>query len=95
MGGKISLESTPGVGTTVSFSLRFQKVKQADAEAASRDWTSREPDPMAKYSQENNGHESWGCIDLSTIPRDELRICIAVCFTSLRQILLSYSTNLS
>jgi PleD family two-component response regulator len=35
---------------------------------------------MAKFSsQENNGHEpqSGTCIDLSTIPRNELRICIA------------------
>lgn len=35
---------------------------------------------MAKFSsQENNGHEqsSGTCIDLSTIPRADLRICIA------------------
>ncbi|KAF2477826.1 uncharacterized protein BDR25DRAFT_338561 [Lindgomyces ingoldianus] len=78
MGGKIWLESTPGVGTNVSFALRFQKVPIA--EAANRHWTSREPDPMAKFSsQENNGHKrsSGECIDLSKIPRNELRICIA------------------
>ena len=78
MGGKVWLESTPGLGTNVSFSLRFQKVPKA--EAASRHLTSREPDPMAKFSsQENNGHEelSGSCIDLTTIPRNELRICIA------------------
>jgi CheY-like chemotaxis protein len=77
MHGKVWLDSTPGVGTTVSFSLRFQKV--AKAQARDRQYT-REPDPMAKFSsQENNGHEpqSGTCIDLSTIPRNELRICIA------------------
>ncbi|KAF1916144.1 putative histidine kinase HHK1p [Ampelomyces quisqualis] len=77
LGGKIWLESIPGQGTTVSFSLRFRKV--AKSQVQDRQYT-REPDPMAKFSsQENNGHEtqSGTCIDLSTIPRNELRICIA------------------
>ncbi|KAF2012350.1 putative histidine kinase HHK1p [Aaosphaeria arxii CBS 175.79] len=78
MKGKVWLESTPGVGTNVSFSLRFEKVAQA--EAANRHKLSREPDLMAKFSnQENNGHDasSGACIDLTTIPRNELRVCIA------------------
>lgn len=77
MHGKVWLESTVGVGTTVSFSLRFQKVSKS--QGRDRQY-SREPDLMAKFSsQENNGHEpqSGTCIDLSTIPRHELRICIA------------------
>ncbi|CAO2654203.1 Nn.00g109360.m01.CDS01 [Neocucurbitaria sp. VM-36] len=77
MNGKVWLESVPGSGTTVSFSLRFQKVPRAQAANRTR---TRDPDPMAKFSnQENNGHEqsSGSCIDLSTIPRNELRICIA------------------
>jgi len=44
------------------------------------EWNSRDPDPMAKFSaQENNGHEQLpnACIDLSKVPREELRICIA------------------
>ncbi|KAF1848518.1 uncharacterized protein K460DRAFT_403798 [Cucurbitaria berberidis CBS 394.84] len=76
MQGKIWLESSPGFGTTVSFSLRFRKVPKA--QALSR--LTRDHDPMAKFSsQDNNGHEqsSGSCIDLSTIPRSELRICIA------------------
>jgi signal transduction histidine kinase len=75
--GKVWLTSTPNLGTTVSFSLRFRKV--AKAQAQDRQY-SRELDLMAKFSnQENNGHEpqSGTCIDLSTIPRNELRVCIA------------------
>ncbi|KAF2807838.1 uncharacterized protein BDZ99DRAFT_572730 [Mytilinidion resinicola] len=78
MMGKIWLESTPGVGTTVSFSLKFKKIPKS--EAMRIEWDSRDPDPMAKFSaQENNGHEQLpnGCIDLSKVPRKELRICIA------------------
>jgi signal transduction histidine kinase len=75
MGGKIWLESSPGVGTTVAFSLRFQKV--LNAEGVNRERTSREPDPMAKFSK-GNGHEPTASgIDLATIPRDSIRICIA------------------
>ena len=77
MHGTVTLDSKPGVGTTVSFSLRFAKVNMAGAIA--KNYT-RDVDPMAKFSsQENNGHEqsAGNCIDLSTIPRADLRICIA------------------
>ncbi|KAF3045247.1 hypothetical protein E8E12_011023 [Didymella heteroderae] len=77
MHGSVRLDSTPGVGTTVSFSLRFTKVNMQGPLA--RNYT-RDVDPMAKFSsQENNGHEQSAgtCIDLSTIPRADLRICIA------------------
>lgn len=76
MHGKVWLESVPGKGTTVSFALRFQKVRDSGANRPQN----REQDLMARFSsQENNGHEqsSGTCIDLSTIPRTELRICIA------------------
>lgn len=80
MKGRVWLESTPGVGTTVSFSLRFQKVPKTEA-AKNKHYTTRDPDLMAKFSsQEDNGHEQSSgvpCIDLSKIPRNELRICIA------------------
>lgn len=78
MHGKVWLDSVPGKGTTVSFALRFQKVRRE--QGASERPRTREPDPMARFSsQENNGHEqsSGTCIDLATIPRNELRICIA------------------
>ena len=44
-----------------------------------RHHSTRDQDPMAKFSsQENNGHEQCQeTIDLSTVPRNELRICIA------------------
>jgi signal transduction histidine kinase len=77
MHGSVRLDSAPGVGTTVSFSLRFTKVNMQGPLA--RNYT-RDVDPMAKFSsQENNGHEQSAgtCIDLSTVPRAELRICIA------------------
>lgn len=93
MQGRVWLDSTPGVGTTVSFSLRFQKVGALIAhlcmplltpqvpktEGRTRHHSTRDIDPMAKFSsQENNGHEqSSEIIDLSIIPRSELRICIA------------------
>ncbi|CAG5186507.1 uncharacterized protein ALTATR162_LOCUS11602 [Alternaria atra] len=78
MHGTVRLDSQPGQGTTVTFSLRFKKVPKAQAN--SQPQRSREPDPMARFSsQGNNGHEqsSGTCIDLSTIPRRDLRVCIA------------------
>jgi CheY-like chemotaxis protein len=76
MNGRVWLESEPGVGTTVSFSLRFRKVPKAQRNQS----TTRDPDPMARFSsQAGNGHEQSAgtSIDISTIPRKELRICIA------------------
>lgn len=78
MHGTVRLESQPGKGTTVTFSLRFKKVPKT--QAGNQQQRSREPDPMARFSsQENNGHEhaSGACIDLSTILRRDLRVCIA------------------
>ncbi|EMD66665.1 hypothetical protein COCSADRAFT_84482 [Bipolaris sorokiniana ND90Pr] len=78
MHGTVRLDSQPGKGTTVTFSLRFKKVPKA--RVADQQQRSREPDPMARFSsQENNGHEhtSGACIDLSAVPRRDLRVCIA------------------
>ncbi|KAK5103263.1 Chk1 protein kinase, partial [Cryomyces antarcticus] len=74
MQGRIWLESTPGVGTTVSFSLSFQKVNVKDGK------TFQEPDPMAAFtppSEINARSSNNRSIDLSRIPRSQLRICIA------------------
>ncbi|KAF2753706.1 putative histidine kinase HHK1p [Pseudovirgaria hyperparasitica] len=74
MDGKIWLDSTPGVGTTVSFAITFKKVTETETEARGRD-----VNPMAKFSTPTaqEGQQAPGIIDLSTIPRDQLRICIA------------------
>lgn len=80
MGGKINLESTPGEGTTVSFTLTFTKVRKTIE--ALTDGHHRDPDLMANWSQDSglNGESTPGrafFYDLSQIPRSELRVCIA------------------
>lgn len=75
MGGKITLESQTGVGTTVSFTLRFQKVTQKDA--ASTPQEGREPDLMEHFSRKEDSVPKRPGIDLSTVPRDQIKVCIA------------------
>lgn len=80
LGGKITLESIPGKGTTVSFTLVFTKVKKTIE--ALTDGPHRDPDLMANWSQDSgiNGAPAparASFCDLSQIPRSELRVCIA------------------
>ncbi|KAL1969582.1 hypothetical protein VTN77DRAFT_8135 [Rasamsonia byssochlamydoides] len=69
LGGLIWLDSTPGVGTTVTFQLVFNKApKEAIVKAPwSHNFNQVEvrgpPKPVAR--------------DLTTIPRDQIRVCIA------------------
>jgi len=79
MKGKIWLESKPGIGTTVSFSLPFKKVKQsAKGETNGIVAHGQEANPMAIFSPtaadegSDNKHMS-----LAGIPRDQLKVCIA------------------
>lgn len=78
MGGKIWLDSRPGMGTSVSFSVQFKKVSRSEAAALRLQGPLVEPDVMATLSPSPEQQvTSPGLIDLSQIPRDKLRICIA------------------
>ncbi|KAI9684728.1 MAG: hypothetical protein M1829_000103 [Trizodia sp. TS-e1964] len=81
MGGKIWLKSRPGVGTTVYFTLTFPKASK-EAEAGDSEIVARDPDPMAKFSSSSSPEHplqisTTPYIDLSRVPRDKLKICIA------------------
>ena len=78
MGGKIWLDSKPGVGTNVSFSVKFSKVARAEKTSLRLKGPMLEPDMMGKFSPPPEQQvASPGLIDLSEIPRNQLRICIA------------------
>jgi CheY-like chemotaxis protein len=80
--GKIWLESKPGVGTTVSFSMPFKKSKQQPNGDANGKTTphGREADPMAMFTPpatEEEAQSSRRWTSLADIPRDQLKVCIA------------------
>ena len=75
MNGKISLESQVGVGTTVYFTITFPKAAKT-ATKSRAPIVARAPDAMATWSSEGETSQS-SMLDLSQIPRKELRICIA------------------
>ncbi|KAK5168940.1 Chk1 protein kinase [Saxophila tyrrhenica] len=80
MRGRIWLESTPGVGTTVSFSMSFKKVKSTtNGEPNGKITpTGREADPMAIFTppaEDGENKRPFG--SLAGIPRDQLKVCIA------------------
>ena len=73
LNGQIWMESTPGQGTTVAFRLRFQKVKITNEKEPTN-----AADPMAMFgSSAPGGQPHASAISLSSIPRSEIRICIA------------------
>ncbi|KAL2863641.1 putative sensor histidine kinase/response regulator [Aspergillus lucknowensis] len=66
LGGAIWLDSTPGAGTTVTFHLSFNKVKNEKPKASGP--TSPLDDKAAPRPTVR---------DLSSVPRDQIRVCIA------------------
>jgi signal transduction histidine kinase len=80
MQGKIWLDSKPGVGTTVSFSLPFKKCHpSANGENPESRTNKRQADPMAIFTPPavEGGPGSRALVSLAGIPRDKIRVCIA------------------
>ncbi|KAL8762589.1 MAG: hypothetical protein Q9184_001443 [Pyrenodesmia sp. 2 TL-2023] len=97
LNGKIWLESQVGVGTTVSFTIGFQRAQESGKPMEIEKPVS-EPDPMATWSSDADGLQSKGVpttfVDLSKIPRDQLRICIAEDNPINQKIAVSFVTKL-
>ena len=66
------------MGTKVFFTIFFPKA-QKDSETGVTPFSPRDVDPMATWSSETDlsGLHDPSIIDLSKIPRDQIRICIA------------------
>ncbi|EME42709.1 hypothetical protein DOTSEDRAFT_81496 [Dothistroma septosporum NZE10] len=80
MHGNIWLESAPGVGTTVAFSLPFKKVNKSElGELNGNTPHGREADPMAIFTPPaiDDGPGARAIVSLQGIPRNELKVCIA------------------
>lgn len=80
MHGRIWLDSQPGVGTTVSFSLPFKKVQApANGETTETRTTNKHADPMAIFTPPavEEGPGARALVSLAGIPRDKLKVCIA------------------
>ena len=97
--GKIWLESQLGVGSTVYFTLSFPKVALQPMLPDPHFASVADPDPMATWSSdsttENSSRpDSTRIIELNTIPRDQLRICIAEDNPINQKIAVSFVTKL-
>lgn len=80
MKGRIWMESLPEVGTTVSFSLPFKKVKASangDKNGLAVHGHGREADPMAIFTPPEEESGQRPIFSLVNVPREELKVCIA------------------
>ncbi|KAB2575560.1 Sensor protein GacS [Lasiodiplodia theobromae] len=80
MGGKIWLNSTPGNGTTVSFSLKFDKVSKKDAvDSASPPPPSKDEDEPVEKEDKSPGQVAVppSHKGLPKLPREQIRVAIA------------------
>lgn len=97
LNGKIWLESQLGVGTTVSFTITFTKAPKS-GKPTEIERCAQEPDPMATWSSDADGVQPRGVprsfVDLSKIPREQLRICIAEDNPINQKIAVSFVTKL-
>lgn len=75
MKGKIELESQQNVGTTASFTVTFDKAKSNVTAGDPRG----NPDGFSRRSSDHGNREMSPnpYLDLTTVPKDELRVCIA------------------
>ena len=97
--GTIWLESQLGVGSTVYFTLSFPKVAIQPIFPDVQFAGVADPDPMATWSSDNTSKsssrpDSARAVDLYTIPRDQLRICIAEDNPINQKIAISFVTKL-
>ena len=95
--GKIWLESQPGKGTAVSFTITFAKAPK-EATTTVQQISALDPDPMSTWSSEAEvpiyTSSVTSVIDLSRIPREQLRICIAEDNPINQKIAVSFVTKL-
>lgn len=97
LNGKIWLESQVGVGTTVSFTITFPKAPKT-AISNNPEIATKDPDPMATWSSDSDGlaarTSTASFFDLTQVPRDQLRICIAEDNPINQKIAVSFVTKL-
>jgi signal transduction histidine kinase/CheY-like chemotaxis protein len=77
MKGKIQLESEETVGTTAWFTVTFEKAK---SDVAAGDVQSKSPPPIDRYSLPAPSDQIVSAnsyLDLSEIPKEDIRICVA------------------